>query len=206
MTTHPPRRLLAMVAAGCVLMSVACSGGPAGDEAGAPTTSTTATGTTPSSSTTSSTGSTTTTAPLAPLADRAFRELQGFEYAELSPDELLLFAGGVDADDSSDVIRAVDARAVGNPGEPVGVLVAYDLGPAFEDAAVWDRFAEGAAIGANSSPLDIEIDGMPATLIIDTGADTIGVLWRSDEHLGLLAIAEDGSDAFRVASERVAAG
>lgn len=198
------RALVTLGIAGVALLS-ACTDDGSPDDARGDTTapSTTASGAN-SSDTASST--TTTTVPLVPLARRAFRELQSFRYAELAPDELLLFAGGVDADPESDVIRSVDARAVGNPGEPVGVLVAYDLGPAFQEPEVWARFATGVAVGAKTSPLDIEVDGKPATLIIDTAADTVGILWRSDEHLGLLAIAEDGSEAFRIATERVAAG
>jgi len=193
-----------------VTLLSACTG--SGTSSGnATSTSTTTTTTSPDTSTTApssteASDTTTTTVPRAPLADRAFLDLPSYGYAELAPDEVLLFAGGVEADASSDVIRAVDARAVGNPGEPAGVLVAYDLGPAFDDPDVWPRFAAGLAVGASTSPLHIDVSGTPATLIIDTAADTIGILWRPDQHLGLLAIADDGSEAFRIASEWVAAG
>lgn len=154
------------------------------------------------------TGATTTTtsAPRPPLAERAFPPLDGLDYASLPPDEITLFAGAVDASPDSDVVTAVDARAVGTPGEPLGVLVAYDLGAAFVDTEGWLAFVAGVAEGAGGDLSTIDVDGTPATLVVDTEAEAVGILWRADDGLALLALGSDGTEAFSVASARIAAG
>ncbi len=196
----------AVICVALLVLGTACSGDTDAEPASSSQPTAEATTTTTAAAETTVASTTTTTAPRPPLAERAFPPLDGLQYAELPPDEITLFAGAVDANADSDVVTGVDARAVGNPGEPLGVLVAYDLGPAFADPRAWLEFASGVAQAAGGDVSPIEVDGTAATLVVDVGADTVGILWRADEGLALLALGSDGTEAFSVASARVAAG